>query len=61
MGRIILKGDIHGDALKLYEFDDEEVVPTYELVEYYKNELKFQEIQNLAILKSHYDFQCFSL
>ena len=23
MGRIILKGDIHGDALKLYNFDDE--------------------------------------
>lgn len=45
----------------LYDFDDEEVVPTYELVEYYKNELKFQEIQNLAILKPHYDFQCFSL
>lgn len=45
----------------LYDLDDEEIVPTYELVEYYKNELKFQEIQNLAILKPHYDFKCFSL
>lgn len=26
MGRIILKGDIHGDALKLYEFDDEDFI-----------------------------------
>lgn len=42
-------------------FEEEKVVPTCELIEYYKNELKFQEIQDLAILKPHYDFQCFSL
>lgn len=54
-------GNINSVQNVLYDLDEEEVVPTYELVEYYKNELKFQEIQSLAILKPHYDFQCFSL
>ena len=54
-------GNINSVQNVLYDLDEEEVVPTYELVEYYKNELKFQEIQSLAILKAHYDFQCFSL
>ena len=45
----------------LYDLDEAEIIPTYELVEYYKNELKFEEVQKLAILKPYYDFKCFSL
>ncbi len=35
--------------------------PVYKLVEYYKNELKFDDVQDVTILKPYYDFQCFSL
>lgn len=34
---------------------------SYRLVEYYKNEMKFEEVQGMTILKPSYDFQCFSL
>lgn len=34
---------------------------SYKLIEYYKNELKFEEVQNMTILKPHYDFECYSL
>ncbi len=33
----------------------------YKLVEYYKNELKFEDVQNVTVLKPYYDFSCFSL
>lgn len=45
----------------IYDLDEEETSPTYELVEYYKNELKFEAVDKLAVLKPHYDFKCFSL
>lgn len=45
----------------IYDIDEDEIVPTYKLVEYYKNELKFEAVQRLTILKPHYDFECFSL
>lgn len=54
-------------ATSLYEyiyadvFDEEEGDAPYKLVEYYKNELKFEEVQRLTILKPFYDFHCFSL
>lgn len=43
--------------------DDEpdQKIPTYKLVEYYKNELKFEEVHGMTILKPAYDFECFSL
>ena len=43
--------------------DDEpnQKILTYKLVEYYKNELKFEEVHGLSILKPAYDFECFSL
>ena len=46
-----------------YENDEssEDAVPVYKLVEYYKNELKFDEVQDVIVLKPYYDFQCFSL
>ena len=43
------------------EDEPEQRMPTYKLVEYYKNELKFEEVQNLVVLKPSYDFECFSL
>lgn len=39
----------------------DEMTPTYRLVDYYKNELKFEDIQGVTILKPSYDFTCFSL
>lgn len=43
-------------------YDGESVaIPAYKLVEYYKNELKFEEVQGMTILKPTYDFNCFSL
>ena len=53
--------DTHSLYDMLYDIDEVEIVPTYELVEYYKSELKFEKVQKLAILKPHYDFECFSL
>ena len=41
--------------------DSNESVQTYKLVEYYKNELKFEEVQGMTIVKPYYDFKCFSL
>ena len=41
--------------------DDFDIMPTYRLVDYYKNELKFEEVQDVAMLKPYYDFSCFSL
>ena len=40
---------------------DETSTPIYKLVDYYKNELKFEEVQDMTILKPHYDYNCFSL
>ena len=53
--------DTHSLYNMLYDIDEEDVIPTYELVEYYKNELKFEKVQNFRILKPYYDFKCFSL
>lgn len=39
----------------------DEKTPAYKLVDYYKNELKFEDVQNMTILKPSYDFECFSL
>lgn len=49
--------------LLLGDFDecDEISAPVYKLVDYYKNELKFEDVQDMAILKPHYDYNCFSL
>ena len=45
-----------------WEIDDEEdSQPVYKLVEYYKNELKFEDVQDVTILKPYYDFSCISL
>lgn len=54
---------VHTNSIQsmIYDIDEDENVTTYELVEYYKNELKFGEVESLAILKPHYDFKCFSL
>ena len=41
--------------------DESDTLPVYKLVEYYKNELKFEDVQNVTILKPYYDFSCFSL
>ncbi len=38
-----------------------DAIPVYKLVEYYKNELKFEDVQDITILKPYYDFPCFSL
>lgn len=43
------------------EEDEDETIPVYRLVEYYKNELKFEDVQDVTILKPYYDFSCFSL
>ena len=48
---------IYGD---ISDEDDEEA-SSYKLVEYYKNELKFENVQGMTILKPSYDFKCFSL
>lgn len=55
-------------ATSLYDYiyadlsdEDEDDDPSYKLVEYYKNELKFEEVQGMTILKPSYDFHCFSL
>lgn len=54
-------------AASLYDYiyadllDEDENESPYKLVEYYKNELKFEEVQGMTILKPSYDFQCFSL
>ena len=49
--------------MKYGDFEDEmaKEIDTYELVEYYKNELKFREVQNMTIVKPAYDNKCFSL
>ena len=49
--------------LKYGDFEDEmaKEIDTYELVEYYKNELKVREVQNMTIVKPAYDNKCFSL
>ena len=51
------------DDLIYLDADDEpnHKISTYKLVEYYKNELKFEEVHGLTILKPYYDFECFSL
>lgn len=49
---------LYGD---LDENDDNNIIQKYKLVEYYKNELKFEDIQGMTILKPYYDFSCFSL
>ncbi len=41
--------------------DFSEEKSSYKLIEYYKNELKFEDVQNMTILKPHYDFECYSL
>lgn len=41
--------------------EEEDVVPVCKLVEYYKNELKFEDVQDVTILKPFYDFSCVSL
>lgn len=41
--------------------NSDESKSSYKLVEYYKNELKFEDIQNMTILKPYYDFECRSL
>lgn len=51
----------HSSYDMIYDIDEEEIIPNYELVEYYKNELKFEVVQKFAILKPYYDFKCFSL
>jgi hypothetical protein len=48
---------IYGD---LSDEEDEDA-SSYKLVEYYKNELKFEPVQGMTILKPSYDFKCFSL
>ncbi len=59
--------DIANGKTVLYTIDwdpddtDNQAEPIYKLVEYYKNELKFEEVQDLTILKPYYDFNCFSL
>lgn len=45
----------------IYDIDDEESAITYDLVEYYKSEMKFEVVKDFTILKPHYDFECFSL
>lgn len=49
--------------LKYGDFEDEmaKEIDIYELVECYKNELKFREVQNMTIVKPAYDNKCFSL
>lgn len=49
--------------LLLGDFDgcNETSAPVYKLVDYYKNELKFEDVQDMVILKPHYDYNCFSL
>lgn len=49
-------GDFYDNESELSED-----VSNYNLVNYYKTELKFREVQNMTILKPHYDFECFSL
>ncbi len=44
-----------------WDEDDTDTIPVYKLVEYYKNELKFEDVQDITILKPYYDFPCFSL
>ena len=41
--------------------EPDELVQTYKLVDYYKNELMFEEVQGMTMLKPSYDFECFSL
>ena len=45
---------IYGDV-------DDVCEQSYKLVDYYKNELKFCELENLTILKPFYDYSCFSM
>ena len=54
-----VENDMRSDFL--YGDFDEECAPNYKLVDYYKNELKFEEIQNITIVKPYYDYSCFSL
>ncbi len=54
------------ESLMNYIYDDiydesDEMAPAYRLVDYYKNELKFEDVQGVTILKPSYDFTCFSL
>lgn len=44
-----------------WDDDEPKAATVYKLVEYYKNELKFEELQEVTILKPYYDFPCFSL
>lgn len=45
-----------------WDFEEEQgTLPIYKLVEYHKNELKFEDVRNVTILKPYYDFPCFSL
>lgn len=44
-----------------WDDDEPEAIPVYKLVDYYKNELKFEDVQDVTILKPYYDFSCFSL
>lgn len=48
---------IYGDASD----DDQSEETHYRLVDYYKNELKFEDVQGMTILKPYYDYECFSL
>lgn len=45
-----------------YEDDDgEEIVKKRKLVDYYMNELKFQNVEKYIILKPHFERKCFTL
>lgn len=50
-------------SMNASDFPDEIEEPktTYKLIDYYKNELKFEDIQTLTVLKPSYDFSCYSL
>ncbi len=51
---------LYSDDWDEYE-SETDTTPVYKLVEYYKNELKFEDVQDVTILKPYYDFPCFSL
>lgn len=50
---------IYGDLSD--DDETEETHSAYKLVDYYKNELKFEDVQGMTILKPYYDYECFSL
>ena len=47
--------------MNLFDMSNVGTKATLKLVDYYKNEFKFEELEDMTVLKPRYDFECHSL